>query len=46
MEYVNDLDTLSASTISTQHLYLIIMKFVSLNLTLIAKREIGFNLFL
>jgi hypothetical protein len=36
MEYVNELDTLSASSVSTQHLYLIIMKFVSLNLTLIS----------
>jgi hypothetical protein len=36
MEYVNELDTLLASSVSTQHLYLIIMKFVSLNLTLIS----------
>jgi hypothetical protein len=36
MEYVNELDTFSASSISTQHLYLIIIKFVSSNLTLIS----------
>jgi hypothetical protein len=36
VEYVNELDTLSTSSISSQHLYLIIMKFVSLNLTLIS----------
>jgi hypothetical protein len=33
MEYVNEFDTLSASSISTQHVYLIIMKFVLLYLT-------------
>jgi hypothetical protein len=36
MEYVNELDTLSASSVSTQHVYLIIMKFVLLYLTKIA----------
>jgi hypothetical protein len=36
MKYVNELEMLSASSVSTQHLYLIIMKFVSLNLTLIS----------
>jgi hypothetical protein len=33
MEYVNEFDTLSASSVSTQHVYLIIMEFVLLYLT-------------
>jgi hypothetical protein len=33
MEFVNEFDTLLASSVSTQHLYLIIMKFVLLYLT-------------
>jgi hypothetical protein len=33
MEYVNEFDTLSASSVSTQHVYLIIMKFVLFYLT-------------
>jgi hypothetical protein len=41
MEYVNELDTLSSSSVSTQHLYIIIMKFVSLCLTLISSFILG-----
>jgi hypothetical protein len=41
MENVDDLHTLSASSVSTQHLYLIIMKFVSFNLTLISSKKSG-----
>jgi hypothetical protein len=33
MEYANEFDMLSASSVSTQHVYLIIMEFVLLYLT-------------